>query len=125
MNGSAALVLLAAAALGACTQLIDADEATYATVLEVSDAQPDDNFGTQVVLEGDELIVAAPNATLLHTLTSADGACGNGIDAPGAGRVIAFSYRNNDWIQTDELRRTGVQGYEGSIGFSPRFRGSR
>ena len=121
---SVALVLLAAGTLGACTQMIDAPEASFTptgpklapneSLLQMNGARMDDNFGTQVVLEGDELIVAAPNAELIHTLSSAEGACDNVIDAPGAGRVVVFDHGVNGWMQIDEIRRTGVQPDEGT-----------
>jgi FG-GAP repeat len=106
-------MLLLAGALGACTQLIEADDATYVSLLHMSDAQNDDNFGTEVVLEAEELIAVAPNATLF----SAEDTCGKIIDAPGAGRVVVFDHGDNGWKQTDELHRIGVRPGEGTVHF--------
>ena len=54
-RGPFLIALLAAGMLGACTQFIEADDATYVSLLHMTDAQKDDNFGTEVVLEGEEL----------------------------------------------------------------------
>jgi FG-GAP repeat len=152
-----AAVSLSASILAGCTLVIDAREATYApddaapddaaltpkaappttkptlapneSLIELADAQLDDNFGTEVVLQGDELIVAAANATLLHTRSSAAGACGDEVDAKGAGRVVEFQWSTlrqprpgavpeGVWRQTGELHRTGVHEGEATVHYA-------
>jgi hypothetical protein len=112
--------VLVACLLGACTQLIESGDATYASTsrapgLVSSGSRDGDNFGTALVLQDDELIVVAATAELTKVRSTDAASCGETIDAINAGRIHSFELEEQDWIEGDELKRDAAATNEGLI----------